>query len=222
MQMTYFCSTKVSKHMLISRVFKNTENRRFTPTLSKRAPSGRKDQQSRLHFSSNTHRIQKVSVEYCSEAWPSASFSRLHTRSLKLNLPARLSYTRARPQVAQFGREASSRKSPGFFQAKELWMPLRSWEPLMQQKWFLSPSPDLCLSKSRPINRVQRQSERKTSQSRSRETGCTWDKLRVSQERLWILASMWYFLFLFFKSDHKSAYFLQVCASAVLNRRRIY
>ena len=62
--------------------------------------------------------IKSKSVECCRDGCPSGSFSHLHTESLKLSqsdhqVLGHLSYEGPSPLIAQFGRVASSRKSPG-------------------------------------------------------------------------------------------------------------
>ena len=62
--------------------------------------------------------IKPRSVECCSDGCPSGSFSHLHTGSLELSqsdhqVLGHLSYQGPSPPIAQFGLEASSRKSFG-------------------------------------------------------------------------------------------------------------
>ena len=62
--------------------------------------------------------IKPRSVEYFSDGCPSGSFSHLHTKSVVLHesdhrVLGHLSFQGPSPPIAQFGRTASSRKSPG-------------------------------------------------------------------------------------------------------------
>ena len=102
-------------------------------------------------------------VECCSDGCPSGSFSRLHTGSPELSksdhrILGPLSYQGPSPPIAQFGRAASSSKSPG---CSEL-LSFKNYGGhcalgnIQCIRFFLSPSPDLCLQYN-PVSELCRQ-----------------------------------------------------------------
>ena len=168
--------------------------------------------------------INPRSVEFYSDGCPSGSFTHLNTGSLELShidhqVLDQLSYQVPSPPIAQFGRMASFRKSPGC-------------SKLQCSRIYLQPSPDLCfdlmawfllwyalsaaktyldgcvpfqiLSNQLNLPQVDSNQGVETSQRWSREMGGTF---QVSQYRVWILMSMWHLSFSFLNTFAKIQFF---------------
>ncbi len=102
--------------------------------------------------------IKHRSVQCCIDVCPFVSFFHLLPSSMELKSDHQLLghlYNQApSPSIAQFGQEASSRKSPSCSKRLPLWIMLATCfcEPSVQQIFFLNSSPDLCLDASLFLN----------------------------------------------------------------------